>query len=550
MPVYQVTDPESGRKVRLTGESPPTDQELEQIFANLPAPQAAPVQQPTQRSLGQQIVGGAEVGGQMLSAIAAEPVAGLAGIGMSAPTANVPQATPEMAAMAPMAAMAMRGMPSGDVVRQSRQELTYQPRTESGQAYSQAVGETLAPIGEAFQGAEDYLGNKAFEATGSPAIAAAATAIPTAIAEALGIGLGRGATRLARRAEEAGVTSELRAAAPSIDELKSVSRDIYREIDEMGATVAAGPYQRLSTQISREAQKMGLDSDITPKSARTLQRIQEAGLQNIGLTDLDTLRNVAQGAARSIDAHDAAIGTMIINRIDDFIENSTPAMIRAPKGTDIGQRYKVARDLWGRARKSEVLQEAFERARNQASGFENGLRTQFRSILNNKRQRKFFKPAEISAMQEVVRGSKGQNIAKLIGKLGFSEGGSTNIVGGSIGAGAGAMIAGPAGAVAVPLIGQVSRNLAQRLTRASAEFADDVIRAGSDAKDITRAYIRNTPAAQRSAEELSQLLMRPDINLSINTSDELAQEAFRLAAQRRNELLSGAGGGSAASQEQ
>ncbi len=34
MAVYQVTDPSSGRKLRLTGDAPPTEQELEQIFAS------------------------------------------------------------------------------------------------------------------------------------------------------------------------------------------------------------------------------------------------------------------------------------------------------------------------------------------------------------------------------------------------------------------------------------------------------------------------------------------------------------------------------------
>lgn len=35
MPKYRVTDPESGRTVELTGDSPPTEQELEQIFAQV-----------------------------------------------------------------------------------------------------------------------------------------------------------------------------------------------------------------------------------------------------------------------------------------------------------------------------------------------------------------------------------------------------------------------------------------------------------------------------------------------------------------------------------
>lgn len=48
MPSYTVRDPVSGRSVTLTGDSPPTEQELEEIFASAPAqPQRAPVQQPS-----------------------------------------------------------------------------------------------------------------------------------------------------------------------------------------------------------------------------------------------------------------------------------------------------------------------------------------------------------------------------------------------------------------------------------------------------------------------------------------------------------------------
>lgn len=56
MPTFLVTDPQSGRKVRLTGDSAPTEQELEKIFSDLPPlqPQAGPeaqasdTQQPAQ----------------------------------------------------------------------------------------------------------------------------------------------------------------------------------------------------------------------------------------------------------------------------------------------------------------------------------------------------------------------------------------------------------------------------------------------------------------------------------------------------------------------
>lgn len=52
MPTYRVTDPTSGKTVKLTGDSPPTEQELEEIFSsigNVPVPPAPP-QEPEPQS--------------------------------------------------------------------------------------------------------------------------------------------------------------------------------------------------------------------------------------------------------------------------------------------------------------------------------------------------------------------------------------------------------------------------------------------------------------------------------------------------------------------
>lgn len=67
MPKYKVTDPSTGRTITLTGDSPPTEQELEQIFASntpvrtqpRPAPQPTSPQLPTREAVvAQQVVEG------------------------------------------------------------------------------------------------------------------------------------------------------------------------------------------------------------------------------------------------------------------------------------------------------------------------------------------------------------------------------------------------------------------------------------------------------------------------------------------------------------
>jgi hypothetical protein len=65
--------------------------------------------------------------------------------------------------------------------------MTYQPRTEAGMQGLQSLSNFMAPVGQAFEGASSFLGDAAFDATGSPALGAAAYSMPTVGLEALGL---------------------------------------------------------------------------------------------------------------------------------------------------------------------------------------------------------------------------------------------------------------------------------------------------------------------------------------------------------------------------
>lgn len=112
------------------------------------------------------VIGGAENLLSFLTGSIAEPVSGYAGL-----------------------------VDGADAVAATQKAGTYQPRTEAGKQIQQGVGQALAPLGEAITGAEDYLGETTLEATGSPALAAAAATIPTAAMELLGLKGARKAKR-------------------------------------------------------------------------------------------------------------------------------------------------------------------------------------------------------------------------------------------------------------------------------------------------------------------------------------------------------------------
>lgn len=482
---------------------------------------------PTGGAQGVDVRGGLEAAATIGSAAIAEPVAGVAGIAQS------------------INPLAEQGA-GASAVEATREALTFQPRTTGGQESLQAVAEAVEPVGEAFSAAEQFLGDKTFEITGSPTLAAAATSIPTAITEVLGFASAKAVGKASRSAREASITREIVDAAPSSNELKSVARGVFNEIDDLGIMVKPEAYRSLVIDIKKATKDRGLNKKITPKAAAALREFEKAMQGDVSLTDLDQLRTIAQNAANSIEAPEKMLGSIMIDSIDNFLDRAGP---NALNGADeavgaIADRYKTARDLWGRARRSELLGEAVETARNQASGFENGIRTQFRRILNNKKQRKFFKPNELAEIRQVVEGSNAANLAKLLGRFGFSEGSATNVIGGALGATAGGIVGGVPGAVIVPVLGQISRSFAQRLTEGSAKFADQVIRAGKDARKITRAYLDNTPIDLRDSSELAELLMRTDIDLTDIGAGQLAADAARLAAENRASLGAAAVSGS------
>tara|TARA_R100001369_G_scaffold12204_1_gene26156 strand:- start:2026 stop:3249 length:1224 start_codon:yes stop_codon:yes gene_type:complete len=101
----------------------------------------------------------------MGSGIVAEPLAGFAGL-----------------AAAPFGSDA-----AANAVNYYRDKLTYSPRSEAGQSGMAAIGEAMAPIGEAMDYAASGAGDYVYDKTGSPALAAAAYSAPTAALELLGL---------------------------------------------------------------------------------------------------------------------------------------------------------------------------------------------------------------------------------------------------------------------------------------------------------------------------------------------------------------------------
>jgi hypothetical protein len=178
MPIYEVTDPKTGRTLELEGDSAPTEQELDQIFSQY--------QIERQATTGEKLGGAIDVGFNMLSSAAAKPLSGLYGAATLATTFDPARAAASQ--------------------KQAEDVLTHQLQEGSqGQKYAQAIANApiIKQIGEVFESGSQQIGDATYNVTGSPLAASVAKAAPEAFATYLGGKAPAGqAPRFERKANE------------------------------------------------------------------------------------------------------------------------------------------------------------------------------------------------------------------------------------------------------------------------------------------------------------------------------------------------------------
>lgn len=418
MPTYLVTDPKTGKKKRLTGDSPPTEAELEEIFSSQPASRERSIGQEAARQVG--LTGRAVAGGlaQMAEPFT-EPVRYLMN-------------------------KALPGDPIGNI-----EEATDQALTSAG------VPEPESDIERGVQSVGRF-------ATGF----------------AGGVGIANKADDAVRAA--AGLAKDATTAAPTVSQLRELADSAYRAADDAGLVISEGSFQSFANRIASITRNAGIDRDIHPKATAAVRRITEAAEsgQPIKLQDFEILRRVVGGARGATDRGERKIGQMIAAEMDSYLARLGRSDVVAGNPRAASEALNRARHAWTRISKSELVQEAIEKAGVRAgqftgSGFENALRTQFRQIAMNSKRMRGFTQAEQSAIKKVAMGGPIDNAMRMLGKLA-----PTGVVSAGFGGGAGYALGGPAGAVAVPAVGTAARHIATKMTQKNVENLIELVRRG------------------------------------------------------------------------
>lgn len=277
---------------------------------------------------------------------------------------------------------------------------------------------------------------------------------------------------LAGKGAQAKAITNAIADAPSSAELKTAASQMFQAVDNAGVTVEPQAFQQMVIDLAKKARADRINPTLDPKAYAAFEELggimgEVASGRPLTLSELHNMRQIAQKAAISAEGRDAMFANRIVEALDDFI--TKPGATTTANGQASGNQLLEAIGTWGRARRVSLVEEAIGKAQNAASGFENGLRVEFRKLLNNPKTSKLFTNQEREAIERVVRGNAVSNLAKLAGMFGFNIGGSgsANVVGGSLGL----LLGGPVGFAA----GAGARKLSEKLTGGAAERAAKVV---------------------------------------------------------------------------
>ena len=292
-------------------------------------------------------------------------------------------------------------------------------------------------------------------------------------------------------------------ATPDLSSLKQSAKAAYDSAEKAGVIINPTGLQKLSADVKADLADFGFHPDLQPRVAVVLKEMDRLGQGNTTLKGVDVLRRIADGARKSLDPSEKALGNKIISKIDDFVENLKPADVMAGNAMQGADALKKARGLWSRVSKNERLLDAVEKAERRAAStgsggnVENAVRQNVRKLVEKGRG---FSPDEKAAMEEIITGLPGQNMLRLAGKLSPS--------------GNGLMAAlGVGGAMANPMIGAASlggmgaKFLADQGVMRGVKALDELIRSGGDAAALKAAKGTFAQLSQAQRSVIARLFM-------------------------------------------
>lgn len=327
---------------------------------------------------------------------------------------------------------------------------------------------------------------------------------------ALGAGagvVGQGlATGITKAISGAGGLMAKQPQVPSIEAIRASKDAAYKAADEAGVVYAPSLLNRAAKGIRQDLTDMAFLPANQPKIRAVLDEIDRVGTSNVTLKGIDAIRKAASGAYDPGNKASNAMISKIIDRIDEAVANPKPTDVIFGDAPGGAKALEEARKLFSQTAKYDKIKDALTRAERRAASTgsggntDNATRQNIRQILDNPSKSRGFTADEKAAMELVVRGTPGQNTARLLGKLSPQGNGLMAALG------LGATVANPMMAAA-PALGMVSKTIADKATPANVNTLVRIIQAGGKRSNAVAPPTPFQRLAKSERETLARILM-------------------------------------------
>src|SRR3990167_1305420 len=113
---------------------------------------------------------------------------------------------------------------------------------------------------------------------------------------------------------------------PTVDSLRALKDEKYKAAEDAGVIVNRQAMQRLADDIKQTLAREAYHPRQHPNVAAALSEIRKSGGAHATLEHVDkVLRGLSGNAAQSIVPKESRLGSMVIEKIDDFLDNPAPA---------------------------------------------------------------------------------------------------------------------------------------------------------------------------------------------------------------------------------
>ena len=377
-----------------------------------------------------------------------------------------------VATPAALGTTATRMAPS--VTRSVMQTLAQAPREQA----AASVGAGLAPSVAREVGVTNPLALTALSLAGGVAGGRAATPKPTAMtAEEL--------TARAGNAYETARNAGVRFDDTAVSDLAKTIRNDLTTVDD----IQFNP--RLHPRIA-----VALDE---------VDAVAASG-QPVSFSQLEMMRRVANTARRSADPDERRLGSIIIDKIDNFVSAPPSNAVIAGDAPEAAMAITEARRSWRLKRQGEAIDDLVERAANSANGISSqSLRSQFRTVVNNPKRLSQFDPEVQKLMKDFVKGKGGVGTLQALGNLapGTSLRGILAGVVPVVGAATGAV--NPVAALMLAAGGAGSKAAANRMATSRVENIASAARGGAPKRQVPMPQVAAATGVQALLAESAQI---------------------------------------------